>query len=114
MAKGQRKRGSERQGEPEPDYKNLPLCDLRFDTPELSENFMNLRYLDDSFKGSTDNAVKLPPSNRQHGLQGISARTDVRGIEPIVLSMPWCLPWTACFRNDPTSSSSPPRHSTSN
>lgn len=47
-------------GQAEFDADNVRLEERRFDTPEASRAFMNLRYLHDDFKGSTNNAVRLP------------------------------------------------------
>src|SRR5688572_29270690 len=45
------------------DFKTLRLSDMRFDTPEASRLAMGLRLFDPRFKGSTDSAARLPPSD---------------------------------------------------
>lgn len=45
------------------DYNNVHLRDLRFDSPDSSELFMDLRYYNKAFAGSTETAVKLPPTS---------------------------------------------------
>jgi hypothetical protein len=45
------------------DFKTLRLTDMRFDTPEASRLAMGLRLFDPRFKGSTDSAARLPPSD---------------------------------------------------
>ena len=38
----------------------LTLADTRFDTPDASKHFLNLRYFDDAFKGNSETSVRLP------------------------------------------------------
>lgn len=46
---------------PTQDIDGVPLRDLRFETPEASEMFFTLRYLDPAFAGLRSDAVRLPP-----------------------------------------------------
>lgn len=50
------------QAEPMPVPKNLILREIRFETPEASAMFLNLRYLDSGYKGARDSGIRLPGS----------------------------------------------------
>lgn len=43
------------------EFEHVRLREMRFDTPELSNMFLNLRYLNPVFAGVRDDAIRLPP-----------------------------------------------------
>ena len=53
----------EPRAKPMRDFENVTLRDMRFDTPEASAMFMNLRYFDRSYEGSRNDGIRLPPIN---------------------------------------------------
>jgi len=58
----QRQRGKKQASTvPKIDVRDVKLRDMRFETSDASENFLNLGYLDDSFRGTRDSSVRLPP-----------------------------------------------------
>jgi hypothetical protein len=66
MNRADRRRRSERgpkepRAKPGPDLRNIVLREMRFDTPDASDMFLKLRYLDDAWKGSREDGIRLPP-----------------------------------------------------
>lgn len=47
--------------EPKLDACDVKLGEMRFETSDASENFLNLCYLDENFRGTRDSSVRLPP-----------------------------------------------------
>jgi hypothetical protein len=80
MNRADRRRRGERgpiepRAKPGPDFRNITLREMRFDTPDASDMFLKLRYLDDAWKGSREDGIRLPPIH-----QSVSATASSGGM----------------------------------
>jgi len=98
--------------EPRFNARDVKLRDMRFETSDASENFLNLCYLDDNFRGTRDSSVRLPSSEESvsvtpssggmvykafpHGLMYGDQLALIRGMGLMIgigLAVPFLLKW---------------------